>query len=201
MYNVCAHNLDGLLVGSALRDDEVGIAFGGLDEFFVHRLKDIKIAVENHLCGSASLYCVALYDADEPFVGVGIDEYLQVHEVAQLLLPQRHNALDDDDLAGLHMYGFWQTVADEVAVCGLLDAFSLTQSLYLLGEKLPVEGVGMVKINTFALLGSKMSGVVVVGVLRDECYPVDGQRLQNFLCNGCLAGTRSAGDAYDIHGL
>ena len=134
MNDVGPHDLDGLLVVAALRDDEVGIALCRLDELFVHGLQDVEIAVEHHLSCAASFYCVALDDTYEALVRVGIDEYLQVHEVAQLLLPERHNAFDDDDFARLDMHRFRQAVADNVAVSGLLDALPLSQGLYLLRQ-------------------------------------------------------------------
>ena len=199
MNNVCAHNLDGAHVVPTLRDDEVCIALGGLDELFMHRLEDVEIAVKHHLCGAPSLYCITLNDANETLVGVGINEYLQVHEVAQLLLPQRHNAFDDDNLARLYMHGFGQTVADEVAVSRLLDATPLSQSLYLLGEEFPVESVRMVEVDTLSFFRSEVRGVVVVRILRYECHSVCGKRLENLLYDCCLAGTCASGDADDIH--
>ena len=199
MNNVRPHDFDGLLVVAALRDDEVGIALRGFDELLVHGLEDIAIAVENHLRGASPLYRVALDDADESLVGVGIDEYLQVHEVAKLLFPQGHDAFDDDDLARLDVYGLRQAVTDDVAVGGLLDALALPQGLYLLGEKLPVEGVGMVEVDAPTLFWREVRGVVVIGILRDERHPVSGKRLENLLHDCCLAGTCAAGDADDIH--
>ena len=97
------------------------------------------------------------------------------------------------------MHRLGQTVADEVAVGGLLDAFSPAQSLYLLREEFPVESIGMVEVDALALLGREVGSVVVVGILWDECHTVDGQCFQNLLYYGCLAGTCSAGDAYDVH--
>ena len=198
MNNICAHDFNGLLVVSALWDDEVSIALGRLNELFMHRFEYIKIAIKHHLCCPASLYCIALYDADKALVRVGIDKYLQVHEVAQLLLPERHNTFDDDDLAGLYMHGLGQTVTDEVTVCGLFDALSLSQGLYLLGEKLPVEGVGMVEVDVFALLWCEVRSVVVVGILWNKRHPICRKRFENLLHDCCLAGTCAAGDADDV---
>ena len=199
MYDIGPHDLDGLLVGSALRDDEVGIAFGRLDELFVHGLQDVPIAVEHHLCGASALNRVALDDADQSFVRVGINEDFQVHEVAHLLLPERHNAFDDDDFAWLDVYRLGQSVADQVAVCGLLDALPLSQGLYLLGQELPVESVGMVEVDAFALLGCEVRRVVVVGILWNERYSVCGKRLENLLYDCCFARACASGDADDIH--
>ena len=199
MNNVGSHNLDGLLVGSTLRDNEVGIALCRLDKLFVHRLQDIAITVENHLCGASSLYRISLDDTYQSLVWVGIHEDFQVHEVAQLLLPKRHYTFDDDDFAWLDVYRFRQSVADKVAVSGLLDAFPLSQSLYLFGQKLPVEGVGMVEVDMLALFWRKMCCVVVVRILWNECHPVCRKRLENLFYDCCFAGTCASGDADDIH--
>ena len=199
MNNIGPHDFDGLLVVASLRNDEVGMAFGRLDELFVHRLQDVEITVEHHLGRSSSLDSIALDDADESLVRVGINEDFQVHEVAQLLLPQRHNTFDDDDFARLDVYRLWQSVADQVAVSGLLNALPLSQSLYLLGQKLPVEGVGMVEVDAFALLGRQMRRVVVVGILWNERYSVCGKRLENLLYDCCFARASASSDADDIH--
>lgn len=199
MNNVGPHDLDGLLVVATLRDNEVGIPLGWLDELFVHGLQDVTISVEHHLCRPASLNCVALNNSDKSFIWVGIYEYLQVHEVAQLLLPQRHNAFDDDDFAGLDVYRLRQTVADKVAVSGLLDAFPLSQGLYLLGEQLPVESVGMVEVDATTLFWRHVRRVVIVRVLRYERHSVCGKRLENLLYDCCFARACASGDADDIH--
>lgn len=199
MNDVCPHDLDGLLVLAALRNNQVGITLRRLDELFMHRLEDIAITVENHLCGAASLYRISLNNADKSLVWVSIDEDLQIHEVAQLLLPQGHNAFYDDDFARLDVDGFRQTIADEVAVSGLLDALPFSQSLDLLGKKLPVEGVRMVEIDATTLFWSEMSGVVVVRVLRYERHSICRKRFDNLLYNCCFARACASGYADDIH--
>lgn len=87
---------------------------------------------------------------------------LQVHHVAQLAVDERHDSLDYYHRLGLHMYGFGQAVADEVAVGGLLDGTAVPQLVDLLDEQLPVEGVGMVEVDGLALLVGEAGGVVIV---------------------------------------
>ena len=74
MDDVGAHDVNGPRIVAALRNDEVGISLSGLDELLVHGLQNVQIAVDDHLCGASSLYGVALYDAYESFVRVGINE-------------------------------------------------------------------------------------------------------------------------------
>ena len=162
------------MVLSPLRNDEVGKTLRGFDELLVHGLEHLEVAVDDHLGRTSPFLRVTPHDANEPLVGVGIHENLQVHEVAQPGIPQRHDALDDDDLAGLHVDRLLQSVADEEAVGGLLDGLALAQVFHLLDEERPVEGIGVVEVDLTAFLHAEERGVVVVRILGDEGYLVAG---------------------------
>lgn len=63
--------------------------------------------------------------AYQSLIRVAVDEFFQVHQVAQLLVEQCHNTLDDDDGLRFHSDGFGQPVALEIAVGGLFDSMPL----------------------------------------------------------------------------
>ena len=109
-FDVLAKDGDATLVLAALWNNEVGMALGGLDELLVHGLEHCQIAIDDHGNGTSAVDGVALNVADEALVGVGVDEYLQVHHVAQTLVDERHDDLDDDHWLRLHMDGLRQSV-------------------------------------------------------------------------------------------
>ena len=146
-----------------------------------------------------ALQRVALYDPDEALVGVGVNEYLQVHQLAQLLLPQRHDTLDDDYLARLHVYGLLQAVAHQVAVGGLLDGFPLPEFLDMLGQQIPVKGIRVVEVNLSAVLHSEVRVVIIVGVLWDDRHTSRRESLDDLSYYRGLARPCSACYTYYIH--
>ena len=148
--DVVAQNGDASRVFAALWNDDVGKAFGGFDELFVHGFEHFQIAFDDHGDGAAAIDGVALNVADESLVGVAVDEDFEVHEVAQFFVEQRHDAFDDDDGFGLDVDGFGQPVALQIAVGGLFDGAPLTQVVDLFVEQFPVEGVGMVEVDGVA---------------------------------------------------
>ena len=179
------------------------MALGGLDELLVLGLEHCQIALDDHGNGTSAVDGVALDVADEALVRVGVDEYFQVHHVAQTLVDERHDALDDDDGLRLDVDGLRQSVGEYIRIGGLLDGTSLAQLVDLLDEQFPVEGIGMVEVDGLSFLVGHVGGVVVVGVEWYDGHIVRRQGLNDFLYDCCLAGTCSAGDSNDgyfIHG-
>lgn len=199
MNDVRTHDVDGLAVVTTLRDDEVSKALGGLDELLVHGLKDVEIAVNDHLSRSATLNRVALNDAYESLVVVGVDKDLEIHEVTQFLVPKSHNALNDNDLTRLHMNSFFLTIADEITIGRLLDGLPVSQGFNLLCEQFPIEGIGVIEVDFPAFLHGEMGGVVVVRILRNESHLISWHTFDDFTYNGSFSRTSTACDAYDIH--
>ena len=158
------HHGDGAGVIAAVGDDDVGKLLGGLDEFVVHGLEHVAILVDEHLQRMATLGDVALQHTQETLVGPGIDKYLEVHQVAQTLVVEHHDALDDDDLARVDADGLLQTRAGDVRVGGLVDGPPLPQFGDLVGEQRPFEGVGVVEVGALTYLERQVRLVVIVGV-------------------------------------
>ena len=103
--DILTKNGDALGVLSSLRDDEIGVTLGGLNELFVHGLQHLQVSVYNHRHRAASGDGISLYVANETFIGVAINKDFQVHHLPQPLIDERHDSLDDDDGLRLHMYG------------------------------------------------------------------------------------------------
>ena len=147
--NVHAHHLYGALVVAAVRDDDVGILLCRFDELIVHRFEDVAIFRDQHFQRMSAFGDVALNDAQKAFVGLSVNKNLEVHEVAQVFVVERHDAFNDDDVAGFHVYRFFQTRAGDVRVGGLLNGASGTQLGNLVGKQRPFKSVGMVEIGYY----------------------------------------------------
>ena len=80
--DIGAHDVDSLLIGTSLRNDEIGIALRRFDKLQMPGLEHIDIAIHHHLRRPSTLGHIAADDANEAVVGVGIDKDLKVHQVA-----------------------------------------------------------------------------------------------------------------------
>ena len=69
-------------VVAAERNDDVRVALARLDELEVHRLDRGLVLIDHRLHGAAALGHVALQATDEARVRIGVDEHLDVHQIA-----------------------------------------------------------------------------------------------------------------------
>ena len=192
-FDVHRQDVDGHLVVSTFRHDEVGISLAGFDELLVHGLQHACVAFHDGFGGSSAFHHVALDDTDESFVGGGIDKDFQIHHVAQLLVAKGEDAFDDDDVARLDVDGFRQARAGQVRVGGLFDAFALAQHSHVFGQKAPLESVGMVEIDVLSFFYRHVATVFVIRILWQQDNFACRQAFDNFLYDGGLSRARSAG--------
>ena len=89
------------VVVAALGHDQIGPPLGRLDMLDVHRAHRRVVLVAHRLERAATLLEVAADAAHQPDVGVGVDEDLDVHLIAQRGLGEHEDALDDDHRARL----------------------------------------------------------------------------------------------------
>ena len=105
LLDVHGQYINGHLVVSAFRHNEVGVSFAGLYELLVHGFQYTCIAFHDaSAVRPRSLHRAGLHES--AFVGVGVYKYLQVHHASQLLVAQGKDAFNDDDFPGLDMDGF-----------------------------------------------------------------------------------------------
>ena len=143
--------------------------------------------LKHHIHGTAAFHHIATDIAHQPDVGVGIHEDLQVHHVAQFLIVQGHDTLDDDDGLGIHMDGLLQTVTLYIGIGGLFDGLAVLEFLDLLRQQFPVEGIGMVEVDLPALLRCQACRIVIIRVKGHYRCTVRGQRLSNLFHHGGLS--------------
>ena len=60
------------------------------------------------------------------------------------------------------MYGFGQTIAKQVAVCGLFASMPIAQFVDMLDEKFPIEGIRMIEVDRFTFLIGEVCSVIVI---------------------------------------
>lgn len=175
----------GLVVASP-GDDEIGILLRRFDELVVHRLEHLFVALQHLVNGSSTLHDIAADISDKTDVGISLYEDFQVHHIAQLLMVQRHDTLEDDDGFGFHMNSLRKAVGDDIRILGLLDSLSVLKHPDMLCQQLPVESIRVVEIDSFALLISHACRIVVI-------------RVQRYY--GCIAWGQRTGDSLDDGGL
>jgi len=131
---------------------------------------------------------VALQAADEPRVGVGVDEELDVHQRAQRRVRIDQQPFDDDGAARLAAKrGGAAGVAGEV-VFGRIDRAPVLQLADVVDEQIGLERVGMVVVERGALLEAEIVAVAIVAVVVEDHHIVGAEALDDAADDGGLAG-------------
>ena len=99
VHQATDHDIEGDAVVAALGDDEIGPALARLDELQVHRPHRLVVLLADLTEGAAARLHVAADAAEDADVGVGVDEDLDVEAIADPLVDEDQDALDDDDRA------------------------------------------------------------------------------------------------------
>ena len=154
----------------AFGDDDVGVAFAGLDELEVHGLHCVAIVLEGCIHVASALEYVSVDYAHKAVIGLGIYEYLDVHQFAQLCYGEDEYTFDDDDVGGFDFYCvFFAAGAGDVGIYWLLYGLACFEVAELLAEEIPVQCIGMVEIDVLSLFNGDVAAVFVVGVLGYHC--------------------------------
>ena len=136
----------------ATRQDDVSGALGGFDELLVHRFHKGLVVSQHILPGTATLGDVAADDTHQALVTVGVDKHLDVHALAQFLVDQHHDALNDDDLGGMHIDDLLRTGAGDIGIDGHGDGLAVFEAVEMVDEQVPLDGIGMVEVDLLLLL-------------------------------------------------
>ncbi|KGT72715.1 hypothetical protein MA20_48630 [Bradyrhizobium japonicum] len=81
---------------SALRHDDIGVSFGWLDKLQMHWTHNGQILVYHRIKGASPLFNIALDPADNTDIGIGVDEYLDVHQIANARILQNQHAFQNN---------------------------------------------------------------------------------------------------------
>ena len=181
----------------ALGNDDVGVLAARLDEGDVHGPHRAQVLADDRFQAALALLEVALQPADEAQVAVGVDEDLDVHQVAQGLLAEDQDALDDDDLGRLLEHALGQPGVGGEIVDRHLDGPAGDELAQVPDHQVGLQGVGVVEVDLGPLGERQVADVLVVSVVLDHDHlgMVDG--LHDGVGDGRLARGRAAGDPDD----
>ena len=187
LFDELHEHIDSGVIVSALGDDDVRIAFAGLNKLLVHGFEDTLVAIHDCLDGASALYNIALCYTDKAVVGIRVHENLEVHLLAKNRVVQRHDTFNDDNLARVHMNGLLLARGGDVIVDWLLDGFAIFEQFDVFGKECPIEGIWVVEIDVLTLLKRHMATIVIVGVLRNNDYFALWKALNEFAYHGCFS--------------
>jgi len=125
--NLSDDHLDRDRVVPAARHDDVRVAFARLDELEVHRLHGRQILFDYLVQRTAAVVGVALDAANESNVGVGIDENLDVAQLANSLVDEEQNSIDYHHVGRLYSRRAWAPEVSHEIVSRLVDRFAFAQ--------------------------------------------------------------------------
>src|SRR5699024_9815670 len=149
----------------ALGNDDIGVAFGGFDVEFVHRLDRVQVLVLDRLQGPPAVDDIAFDPSQQAHIGVGVDEELDVEQSADPRLGEDEDALDDDHPGGFDQGRCVAAVVDREVVDGAFDRSAGPQRGEVVDEEIVVEGVEVVVVDLLALLVAQLVAPPVVVVV------------------------------------
>ena len=187
-------DVDADIVLAAHGDDDVREAFGRLNEKFVHGFHEGAVVADGFVEATSAFDDIAADDADEAFVGIGVDKYLDVHRVAQFGVGEHEDALYDEYLSGMHGDGFLAATAGDIRIRGHGDGFARLEPLDVLDHQGELNGRGMVEVDFLFLLLREVAIVAIVRVLRQHADVMFGELVDDFLNHGGFSRAGSAGD-------
>ena len=157
-------------VETTLGDDDIGIAFRWLDKLLVHRLHRSGVLRDDRLHRSSSLTHIAQDASCQAHIGIGIDKDLDIQDVAQLLILENEDSVDDDNLRRLDSQSLLRAVVLHKRVGWAIDRLTLLESLDMLDHKPSIEGLGVVVVELCALLvGQLRVGFVIKIMIASLC--------------------------------
>jgi len=106
---------------AAARHYNVCVPFARLDKLAMHRLNRRKILLDDFIERSAAHVNVALDATDQPDVGIGVHEHLHVAQIADTLVDEEKNSVDDHHVSGLDSCGLGPSKVGDEIVLRLLD--------------------------------------------------------------------------------
>src|SRR5215831_11639972 len=104
----------------------------------MHRSDRRHILRDDRFKASAALVDVPVQPPYEADVGIGIDEYLQVHELAQLRVYQDEQSLDDDHRPGLDVHHLGLSRMSAIIIDRLLNALARAKGLQVIYQQTDV---------------------------------------------------------------
>ena len=163
----------------------------------MHRLDGGQILVDHAVQRAAALLDVADDAAQNAHIGVGVHEYLHIHQVAQLGGVEDQNTFDNDDRRGLHENDLVAAVVDGVVIHRHLHRVAGAQLPQVGDHQRRVKAVRVVVVQLAALLVGEFVVALVVTVMVDDADLVRTEMIPQLLGQGRLAAAGAACNADD----
>ena len=175
-------------VEAALGDDHVGVALARLDEALVGRPNRRQVLLDHAARAVRPRSATSRWSRRiRRMSGGGVDEDLQVEPFAQRSVPQHEDAVDDDDLVGVHRAGLPAAIVFGVVVDRHLDRRAVGERRHVVVEQRPVERVRMVVVGLTGARRGPRRAVEVVRVEFDAGEMVFAGQFDQTLGDGGLA--------------
>ena len=183
---------------SALGNDDVRILFARFDIGLVHRLDRCKILLHDRLQRALPLVDVAADAPQDADVRVGVHKDADVHQVAQPLIGQHQNPVDEQHGARRDAPRLVGAVVDHVVVDRAVDRLSFAQRADVLRHQRRVKRLGAVVILLCALLDGEIVLLFVIVVVPEHRHIVT-ELLGDQPRDRAFAAARAARDADNKH--
>jgi hypothetical protein len=153
--------------------------------------------IDDHFHRSPTLANVAHQAADKAQVRIRIDEDLDVHQIAQRLVLENQNSLNDDRRARRKPDSCIGATEIREIVSGPFNGLAFAKPADVLGKQRRVHRVGMIEVLLHPLFKRHARIVFVVVVLLENNDVRFGERFDDSCCNGGLTGAGAAANAND----
>ena len=162
------HHIDCDLVVAAFRDDDVGELFGWFDEDIVGGFYGFDVLVDDGIQCATPFLDIPADTADNPEIRVGVHENLDIHQIAQALILQDQNALQYDDVLGVHRLGGCYPCVDGEVVGGFFNGLLVEKAGDMRYQEIRIECEGVIVVGFDAFFKGKVGLVLVVGILLQD---------------------------------
>ena len=189
-----SQNVNTDIVLAAHGDDDVGEAFGGFDEKFMHRFHEVAVVTDGLVKAASAFNDIAADDSDESFIRVGVNEHLDVQCVTEFWIGEDENAFHNQHFGRVDGNGFRPACTGHVRVSWHGDGLSLFQPVDVFNKQWEFYGRGVIEINLFLFLLRKVAVVAVIGILRQHTYVMFGKLIDDFLYHRSFSRAGSAGN-------
>jgi len=180
---------------ASARNDHVGVSLAWLDEFQMHRLNGRQVLLDDLVEWTAPYVRVALDPANESDVCVRVDEHLHVTELADTVVDEEQDPVDDDHVCRLDPSCLVTPEMRDEVVLGFLDCLALAQRFEVRTEQVVVERIRVIPVQLAPLVQRQRREILVIRVHVDERDGRCSQKIRDVSGDRRFARPRPAGDS------
>ena len=163
----------------------------------MHRLNRRNILINNRLHCATTIANIAQNATCQTQISISIDKHLDIHHIAQLLILEDQNTIDNNHTRRLHQNGLLHTIVLDKRIYGVLDRHVVLQCLQVFDQHLRIERLRVVVVELRALLVGQFVVRLIVEIVAEGYNVVALKSLAQSLYQCTLARTRSAGNSND----